>query len=73
MLEGEGGQEIRDGEMAERAELSFKQVLRRGHITGTPSPLRCGRALYNISRIIKICGLPSIKYVFPKDLHVNMS
>jgi hypothetical protein len=38
MLEGEGGQEIRDGEMAERAELSFKLVLRRGHVTGTPLP-----------------------------------
>jgi hypothetical protein len=78
LLKGESCQEIRRAEMMERPELSLKflpgkLLLRRDHVTGTPLPLRCGRARYNISRIMRICGLPSIKYFFLKGLSVNMS
>jgi hypothetical protein len=35
-----------------------------GHVTRTPSPLRCGRARYNSNRVNRIWGLPSIKMSF---------
>ena len=58
-----------------RSERSCRSSSCFGEVTlpAPPSPLRCGRARYNISRIMRICGLPSIKYVFPKELRVNMS
>jgi hypothetical protein len=39
----------------------------------TPSPLRCGRLAYKPWRIIRIWVLPSIKFVFLKDLSLNSS
>jgi hypothetical protein len=71
-----GEQEADERRIAvDEAELTAKFLpgFCRGHVTRTPTPLRCGRDLYNISLNNEIWCLPSTKYVHPLELRVNMS
>jgi hypothetical protein len=58
---------------ADDAELATELLFRSGHVTRTPSPLRCGRLAYNMCRMMRISRLPGIKFVFLKELSLNSS
>jgi hypothetical protein len=58
---------------ADETELAAKLLPWVGHGAGTPSPLRCGRLAYKPWRIMRMWAVPSIKYVFLKELSLNLS
>jgi hypothetical protein len=58
---------------ADEAKLAAELLLRIGHVTGTPSPSRCGRLAYKPWRIMRVWAVPSIKFVFLKELSLNSS
>jgi hypothetical protein len=58
---------------ADEAKLAAEPLLRIGHVTGTPSPSRCGRLAYKPWRIMRAWAVPSIKFVFLKELSLNSS
>jgi hypothetical protein len=60
-------------DIAADAELAAELLLWIGHITGTPSPSRCGRVRYKPCRIMRMWVVSSIKFVFLKDLSLNLS
>jgi hypothetical protein len=69
--EEEGGDQI--WVAADDAELAAELLLPAGHGTGTPPPSRCGRLAYKPCRIMRMWAVPSIKFVFLKDLSLNSS
>jgi hypothetical protein len=74
-VDGEVGAEADEGpdQLEIAAELAMELLFRIGHVTGTPSPLRCGRLAYKPWRIMRMWAVPSIKFVFLKELSLNSS
>jgi hypothetical protein len=65
----EAGDELRFA--ADDAQLATELLLRIGHVT--PPPFRCGRLAYKPWRVMRVWAVPSIKFVFLKELSLNSS
>ncbi|HTF65297.1 MAG TPA: hypothetical protein VK638_21700 [Edaphobacter sp.] len=67
---GADADEVADqlGVAADEAELAAELLL-----PATPSPSRCGRLRYKPCRIMRMWTVPSIKFIFIKDLSLNSS